>query len=761
MKKYLFLIFMLLPIVLFGKNYWIEGNAVPYGGSWDLGRVDSAWDTTYTNFVNVSYDYVFTVTPTPRFKNDFTTIKEAVDSANIYATDSTQCLVKIYPGIYHCDTMVHCSSYVFIEGIGKPQIIVDSLLGGSPGFLMFGGGVGTVDYNGIKNLSIHVSSKFPTLGIIVGNQFWHKKFTMENVDIYIDSVTNWLAIYHCDTMECKDVNIFGSGFMSYNVPASQVDYFIIDNFHWFGGDKISADVIYNNDNNGYTYINNAWIYGTDPTDSTYNNRIFLMGNVYLNNVYSKNTSTNLFLSGAGGTLNNCNFVGGKAIDGSEVGTLYLNNCQMDGKLTVTGSSAAINVLHGDGTHLFLNECDLTNRGEGGVLIQGTINDTVIANGCHLYDFGTRNGMIDGRFVSSFYNSTLIQNSQADNNNDMLRIDFIGHQEYINCYIRNYRGAIAVLSRPTTGDQYINFENCEMISDSNRIAWLENWEAPDHNRIDFIAKDCQMRAQTMGNTGGSEPSNILVRGRVDTTTINIDLDNCFLSSIGPIIWRETTDTPCSLWVSNSTFETAESTYSVYSSVGDTKFKIFPGNGNSFNKPMSTVYVAPTDTTEKYGVHRFNSDVAMANNDITGINIASGNTANFATLEISGNGAVTGQLTSCIEEVIKASTGNITAAECQSTLINNYGQGAANTQTLPTATEGLNCQVVTITVGFAFHLDCQGTDKFYLDGVALDDGDKISNTTPAVGDAISVIAVQTGASEWNWIARTLQGTWVDGG
>ena len=129
--------------------------------------------------------------------------------------------------------------------------------------------------------------------------------------------------------------------------------------------------------------------------------------------------------------------------------------------------------------------------------------------------------------------------------------------------------------------------------------------------------------------------------------------------------------------------------------------------------------------------------------------------------SSNHVVIGVLTGKIKEIIKASTGNITVAECKSTLINNYGQGAANTQTLPAAAMGLNCQFVLITTGNAFHLDCQATDKFYLDGVALDDADKISCAVPTVGDAISIMAVQTGASSYDWIARTIQGTWIDGG
>ena len=115
---------------------------------------------------------------------------------------------------------------------------------------------------------------------------------------------------------------------------------------------------------------------------------------------------------------------------------------------------------------------------------------------------------------------------------------------------------------------------------------------------------------------------------------------------------------------------------------------------------------------------------------------------------------------IDEIIQASTDTLTAAEMAGTVINNYGQGAANTQTLPTTTEGLNALFIISTVGNAFHIDVQATDKVYLDGVALDDGDKISNVTPAIGDSISIVAFQTGAAAYDWRAQTIQGTWVDG-
>jgi len=117
---------------------------------------------------------------------------------------------------------------------------------------------------------------------------------------------------------------------------------------------------------------------------------------------------------------------------------------------------------------------------------------------------------------------------------------------------------------------------------------------------------------------------------------------------------------------------------------------------------------------------------------------------------------------MDEIVQASTDTLTAAECSSKIINNYGQAAENTQTLPTAAKGLNgiCVIATAGAG-AFHLKAGASDKIYLDGTALDDGDKVSLATPAVGDYFTFWAFQTGASAYDWIVTTGSGTLTDGG
>lgn len=117
---------------------------------------------------------------------------------------------------------------------------------------------------------------------------------------------------------------------------------------------------------------------------------------------------------------------------------------------------------------------------------------------------------------------------------------------------------------------------------------------------------------------------------------------------------------------------------------------------------------------------------------------------------------------MDEIVQAATDTLTAAECSGKLINNYGQAAENTQTLPAAAKGLHGIVHIATAGAgAFHLKAGAGDKIYLDGTALDDGDKVSLATPAVGDHFTFWAFQTGASAYDWIVTAGVGTLTDGG
>lgn len=112
--------------------------------------------------------------------------------------------------------------------------------------------------------------------------------------------------------------------------------------------------------------------------------------------------------------------------------------------------------------------------------------------------------------------------------------------------------------------------------------------------------------------------------------------------------------------------------------------------------------------------------------------------------------------------ETATDNLTAAQVNGGIISNYGQGAATTLTLPTAAAGYNFIVVVSATGNALHIKAGASDKLYLDGVALDDGDKASLATPALGNTLTCFTFQTGASAYDWICTGGGGaSWTDGG
>jgi len=117
---------------------------------------------------------------------------------------------------------------------------------------------------------------------------------------------------------------------------------------------------------------------------------------------------------------------------------------------------------------------------------------------------------------------------------------------------------------------------------------------------------------------------------------------------------------------------------------------------------------------------------------------------------------------LKTIEQPATDTLTAIECSGTKISNYGQSAENTQTLPTAAADLSGIVVIETEGAgAFHLKAGANDKSYLNGTAMDDGDKVSITTPTIGDFFSFWSIRTGASTYDWIISSGAGVLIDGG
>lgn len=116
----------------------------------------------------------------------------------------------------------------------------------------------------------------------------------------------------------------------------------------------------------------------------------------------------------------------------------------------------------------------------------------------------------------------------------------------------------------------------------------------------------------------------------------------------------------------------------------------------------------------------------------------------------------------KEIVQAATDVLTSSKCKGQKISNYGQAVANTQTLPAAAADLSGSIVIATAGTgAFHLKAGAGDKLYLDGVALDDGDKASLAAPAIGDCFSFFSIKTGASAYDWVVLSAVGALTDGG
>ena len=135
------------------------------------------------------------------------------------------------------------------------------------------------------------------------------------------------------------------------------------------------------------------------------------------------------------------------------------------------------------------------------------------------------------------------------------------------------------------------------------------------------------------------------------------------------------------------------------------------------------------------------------------------------DITSSGTITGDyITGKFIEISVSASLTLTVAQCSGTVVTSYSPGAAMVITLPAAESGLNCLVaVGGTAGYTLDVDTNASDKAYLDGTALDDGDKVRSTAAntATGDFISFWTFKNGASSWDWMARSQEGTWIDGG
>jgi hypothetical protein len=107
------------------------------------------------------------------------------------------------------------------------------------------------------------------------------------------------------------------------------------------------------------------------------------------------------------------------------------------------------------------------------------------------------------------------------------------------------------------------------------------------------------------------------------------------------------------------------------------------------------------------------------------------------------------------IVAAATGNLPTNAVNGAFVTNYGQGQANTLSIPAALVGESFVFTVETAGAgAVNLDPQNADIITLNGTALSAGVAAGCATPAVGDTISFWCLRDGF----WIANSSRGTWA---
>lgn len=233
------------------------------------------------------------------------------------------------------------------------------------------------------------------------------------------------------------------------------------------------------------------------------------------------------------------------------------------------------------------------------------------------------------------------------------------------------------------------------------------------------------------------------------------------------------TPAAGAFTTVTASTSATTPTIYGSAASGGDLTIEGSSNATN---GDVFIQPTDGnvgikqssfgTSAVGVLGIGSGTAPSTSPADAAQIwvqDEGAVAAKAALYMRDEAGNSGPVAFATQVVInQAATDTLTINEVMGTTITNYGQAAENTQTLCAAAAGYKATVRILTSGAgAFHLKAGASDKIYLNGTALDDGDKVSLAAPAIGDQLSIESIQTGASAYDWLVLTENGLWIDGG
>jgi len=115
----------------------------------------------------------------------------------------------------------------------------------------------------------------------------------------------------------------------------------------------------------------------------------------------------------------------------------------------------------------------------------------------------------------------------------------------------------------------------------------------------------------------------------------------------------------------------------------------------------------------------------------------------------------------KRVTKTETGTLTLEECMGTVIDNTGQAAVMTLTVPAAVSEIGFKFEVVTPGNAVYLKAGPSDKYEHDGVWTDDADKIGIALPVVGDCVCIEGMRTGETTYDLRSTSGIGAWADSG
>ena len=113
----------------------------------------------------------------------------------------------------------------------------------------------------------------------------------------------------------------------------------------------------------------------------------------------------------------------------------------------------------------------------------------------------------------------------------------------------------------------------------------------------------------------------------------------------------------------------------------------------------------------------------------------------------------------DESVEPATDTLTAAQLSRGMINNYGQSAAATLTMPAAAEGYTfIAIIGTQVAENWTIQRAGADNIYWDDGTIATCTYFRANNQAVGSRVTCTSFQTGAGAYSWLCGANYGTWT---